>query len=67
MFDLVYVTTRGGPGNATLVVGFLIYRSAFQQNRIGYASAVATVLMIIILAISLLIRRLQNGNEEAKE
>ncbi|HOE35344.1 MAG: sugar ABC transporter permease [Chloroflexi bacterium] len=67
VFDLVYVTTRGGPGNATLVVGFLIYRSAFQQNRIGYASAVATVLMIIILAISLLIRRLQNGNEEAKE
>ncbi len=64
VFDLVYVTTRGGPGNATLVVGFLIYRSAFQQNRIGYASAIATVLMLLILAISLLIRRLQTGNEE---
>lgn len=65
VFDLVYVTTRGGPGNATLVVGFLIYRSAFQQNRIGYASAIATVLMLIILVISLLIRRLQTGNGEA--
>ncbi len=64
VFDLVYVTTRGGPGNATLVVGFLIYRSAFQQNRIGYASAIATILMLIILVISLLIRRLQTGNEE---
>ncbi len=64
VFDLVYVTTRGGPGNATLVVGFLIYRSAFQQNRIGYASAIATVLMLLILAISLLIRRFQTGNEE---
>ncbi len=64
VFDLVYVTTRGGPGNATLVVGFLIYRSAFQQNRIGYASAIATVLMLLILAISLFIRRLQTGNEE---
>lgn len=64
VFDLVYVTTRGGPGNATLVVGFLIYRSAFQQNRIGYASAIATVLMLIILVISLLIRRFQTGNEE---
>lgn len=65
VFDLVYVTTRGGPGNATLVAGFLIYRSAFQQNRIGYASAIATVLMLIILVISLLIRRLQTGNGEA--
>jgi len=64
VFDLVYVTTRGGPGNATLVVGFLIYRSAFQQNRIGYASAIATLLMLMILAVSLLIRRLQTGNEE---
>ncbi|HOA20909.1 MAG TPA: sugar ABC transporter permease [Anaerolineaceae bacterium] len=64
VFDLVYVTTRGGPGNATLVVGFLIYRSAFQQNRIGYASAIATILMLIILGISLLIRRFQTGNEE---
>jgi len=64
VFDLVYVTTRGGPGNATLVVGFLIYRSAFQQNRIGYASAIATILMLIILAISLLIRRLQTADQE---
>jgi len=64
VFDLVYVITRGGPGNATLVVGFLIYRSAFQQNRIGYASAIATILMLIILGISLLIRRFQTGNEE---
>ena len=64
VFDLVYVTTRGGPGNATLVVGFLIYRSAFQQNRIGYASAIATILMVIILVISLLIRRLQSGSAE---
>jgi len=64
VFDLVYVTTRGGPGNATLVVGFLIYRSAFQQNRIGYASAIATILMLIVLGISLLIRRFQTGNEE---
>ena len=64
VFDLVYVTTRGGPGNATLVTGFLIYRSAFLQNKIGYASALATVLMLIILAISLLIRRFQGKNQD---
>ncbi|MFZ3150334.1 MAG: sugar ABC transporter permease [Anaerolineaceae bacterium] len=64
VFDLVYVTTRGGPGNATLVTGFLIYRSAFLQNKIGYASALATVLMLVILAISLLIRRFQGKNQD---
>lgn len=63
VFDLVYVTTRGGPGDATLVTGFLVYRAAFQQNRIGYAAAVATVMMLLILVISQLILRVQAGSE----
>lgn len=63
VFDLVYTTTRGGPGDATLVTSFLIYRAAFQQNRLGYAAAVATILTTIILLISFLIMRLQSKNE----
>ena len=64
VFDLVYVTTRGGPGDSTLVTGFLVYRAAFQQNRIGFAAAVATVMMILILAISMGILKLQSRVEE---
>jgi raffinose/stachyose/melibiose transport system permease protein len=64
VFDLVYVTTRGGPGDATLVTGFLVYRSAFQQNQLGYASAIATIMMILILIISLVILRFQSREEE---
>ena len=64
VFDLVYVTTRGGPGDNTLVTGFLVYRSAFQQNRLGYASAIATIMMVLILVISLLILRFQSRGEE---
>jgi raffinose/stachyose/melibiose transport system permease protein len=64
VFDLVYVTTRGGPGDSTLVSGFLVYRAAFQQNRIGYAAAVATVMTIVIFAISLIILRFQSKSEE---
>ncbi len=65
VFDLVYTTTRGGPGESTMVTGFLIYRSAFMLNRIGYAAALGTVLTLIILIISLLIRRYQrHGVEE---
>lgn len=65
VFDLVYTTTRGGPGESTMVTGFLIYRAAFTNNRIGYAAAIATVLTLIILIISLFIRRFQqHGSEE---
>ncbi len=64
VFDLVYVTTRGGPGDATLVSSFLIYRAAFQQNRIGYAAAVATILTGVILLISYLITRFQERTAE---
>ncbi|MBN2676800.1 MAG: sugar ABC transporter permease [Anaerolineaceae bacterium] len=63
VFDLVYVTTRGGPGDATLVTSFLVYRSAFQQNRVGYAAAVATILTAIILVVSFLITRYQSKSE----
>jgi ABC-type sugar transport systems, permease components len=66
VFDLVYTTTRGGPGETTMVTGFLIYRAAFTNNRIGYAAAIATVLTLIILVISLFIRRYQQqGSEES--
>jgi raffinose/stachyose/melibiose transport system permease protein len=63
VFDLVFVTTRGGPGDATLVASFLVYRSAFQQNRIGYAAAVATIMTCVILLISYLITRFQSKTE----
>lgn len=66
VFDLVYTTTKGGPGETTMVTGFLIYRAAFTNNRIGYAAAIATVLTLIILIISLFIRRYQQqGSEES--
>jgi raffinose/stachyose/melibiose transport system permease protein len=64
VFDLVFVTTRGGPGDQTLVAAFLIYRAAFVQNRIGYAAAVATVLTAIILGISFFVLRFQAASEE---
>lgn len=64
VFDLVFVTTRGGPGDETLVAAFLVYRSAFQQNQIGYAAAVATVLTLVIFFVSFLILQVQTRHEE---
>ncbi len=57
-FDIVYVSTGGGPGNATRVPGIQIYITAFLERQIGLASALAVVLIILVLLIILPIQRL---------
>jgi raffinose/stachyose/melibiose transport system permease protein len=57
-FDIVYVTTAGGPGNATAVHGIQIYILAFTEQRIGLASALAVMLMVLVLVVILPIQRL---------
>ena len=61
-FDIVYVTTAGGPGNTTAVPGVQIYILAFTQQRIGLASALAVLLMILVLVVILPIQRLSRDN-----
>jgi xylobiose transport system permease protein len=57
-FDTILILTRGGPGDATTIVPFLMYRTGFQAFDLGYASAVATALVITATAVSLLLVRL---------
>ena len=57
-FDIVYVTTAGGPGNSTAVPGIQIYILAFTEQRIGLASALAVMLMVLVLVVILPIQRL---------
>ncbi len=57
-FDLVYVTTNGSPANLTVVPGLLVYRLAFNSGQIGAASALAVVLMALVLLVLLLAGRL---------
>jgi len=57
-FDIVYVTTAGGPGNSTAVPGIQIYILAFTEQRIGPASALAVILMLLVLVVILPIQRL---------
>lgn len=57
-FDIVYVSTAGGPGNSTAVPGIQIYILAFTEQRIGLASALAVMLMILVLVVILPIQRL---------
>ncbi|GAA2415241.1 sugar ABC transporter permease [Streptomyces coeruleofuscus] len=57
-FDLIYITTGGGPGNSTVVPGILIYRLAFGGGAVGLASALAVVLTLVISVAVVVINRL---------
>jgi multiple sugar transport system permease protein len=57
VFDLTSVLTQGGPGNATNTLVMYIFQSAFRNFRMGYASAMALALFLIILAITLVQNR----------
>jgi raffinose/stachyose/melibiose transport system permease protein len=61
-FDIVYVSTAGGPGNATAVPGIQIYILAFTQRAIGLASALAVMLMLLVIVVILPIQWLSREN-----
>jgi raffinose/stachyose/melibiose transport system permease protein len=63
-FDIVYVSTGGGPGNATAVPGIQIYILAFLERQVGLASALAVVLVVLVLVIILPIQRLSRGDAQ---
>ncbi|CCW14809.1 various polyols ABC transporter permease component 1 [Rhodococcus aetherivorans] len=56
-FDIVFMSTQGGPGYATTVPGVLIYQLGFTESRVGLASALAVVLTGLILMVILPIQR----------
>jgi raffinose/stachyose/melibiose transport system permease protein len=56
-FDLIYITTKGGPGKATSVPAFQVYDRAFQTGQVGSAAAVGLTLTAIIFVLSVGINR----------
>lgn len=52
VFDLSYLMTSGGPGRSTVTIVMGIYNAAFKEYRMGYACAMAILLLIIILVIN---------------
>lgn len=62
-FDIIYITTQGGPGESTLVPGLQIFYLAFYERNIGTASAFAIVLMCLVLVVVLPLQRILRGRE----
>ena len=63
-FDIVYVSTAGGPGNSTAVPGIQIYILAFTQRAIGLASALAVLLMLLVVLVIIPIQRLSRESAQ---
>jgi raffinose/stachyose/melibiose transport system permease protein len=56
-FDLIYMTTSGGPGHTTTVPSYEVYRQAFELGQVGLACTIGVCLTVIIFAISFVITR----------
>jgi raffinose/stachyose/melibiose transport system permease protein len=56
-FDLIYVSTSGGPGTTTTVPSVLVYQNAFANGRVGLAAAVAVVLTALIFVVAFAITK----------
>jgi raffinose/stachyose/melibiose transport system permease protein len=52
VFDLIFIMTRGGPTYSTEVLATMLYREAFELNHMGVASAIAVILVTVVLSIA---------------
>ncbi|WP_433795356.1 carbohydrate ABC transporter permease [Actinoplanes sp. CA-252034] len=66
IFGQVFVLTKGGPSNSTLVPSYFAYKNFFEKAQVGYGSAISTVLTVLIVILAFLFLRLQHRSEELR-
>lgn len=64
-FDLIYVMTGGGPGTSTELMATYMYKESFKNFNMGYGSAIAGGMFILITLVSLFTMKVLNRNKEA--
>src|SRR5712691_715375 len=63
LFDLIYVMTRGGPGKESQVIAFTMFQQAFEAGQYGYGSAVAVVMLVLLIPIMIFnVRRFRTSS-----
>jgi raffinose/stachyose/melibiose transport system permease protein len=63
VFDIIFVMTGGGPGNASEVLATYTYKTAFQQNQAGYGSALAMLITVLSLVSAVVFVRLRERQQ----
>lgn len=66
VFGEVYVMTGGGPGHATEVLAAYLYKAGFRNDEMGYAASIATLTFIILLILTLIQMKINQGPKEPK-
>jgi ABC-type sugar transport system permease subunit len=64
-FDKIFILTKGGPGGATTVPAYYSYQNFFEKTQVGYGATIATVLTLIIVAVTAVLISRQNKAEGA--
>lgn len=62
-FEQARVMTQGGPAGTTTTISYYIYRKAFEEFEIGYASAISWILFIVVFAMTLMVWKFGNREE----
>ena len=65
-FDLIFVLTAGGPGDATRALALEMYQKGFQANLMGPASAIAVIIVLVGLVLAMLLRRIGGRADESQ-
>jgi multiple sugar transport system permease protein len=65
LFDIVFVVTRGGPGDATNVLAYNIWRTGFFENQLGYAAALSVIMVVIATVMATVLIRMFAREESA--
>jgi multiple sugar transport system permease protein len=63
IFDTMVIATDGGPMNSTRAINYYIFEKAFEQYKIGYAAAMATLLLLFLAIFSIFQMRIARANE----
>ncbi|MGL6181246.1 MAG: carbohydrate ABC transporter permease [Aestuariivirga sp.] len=63
-FPLIFIMTDGGPGEATEVTNFYVYRQAFTFSLWGYGSAIATLMLVGVFVVSYAIYRITSAKDD---
>ncbi|MHC1787672.1 MAG: carbohydrate ABC transporter permease [Christensenellales bacterium] len=64
MFDLIYLTTKGGPGYTTTNLPLMLYKTAMSENNYGYANTIGVVIILLGMVFMTLINRGLKTHEE---
>mgnify|MGYP000861354069 FL=1 len=62
IFTQPYIMTKGGPQNRTKTLVYFIYEQGFQKGNFGYACSVAAIFFLIVVTMSLLVKKLTRTN-----